>query len=110
MPFKLRVSETTRAEREGRVGKSKGQVSGDEVAAEDREAEEGEEDDEDDEEGAAYCSLALITPILADLICSPLCSVKHQLGGSEGLGICICSYNACMHAAPVPQVRMHTEM
>ena len=70
VPFKLRVSETTRAEREGRAGKSKGQVSGDEVAAEDREAEEGEEDDEDDEEGAAYCSLAVTTPIFADLMCS----------------------------------------
>ena len=60
MPFKLRVSETTRAEREGRAGKSKGQVSSDEVAAEDRGAEEGEEDDEDDEEGDACHLLALI--------------------------------------------------
>ena len=98
VPFKLRVSETTRAEREGRTGKSKGQVSGDEVAAEDREAEEGEEDDEDDEEGAAYCSLAVTTPLFADLMCSPLCSVKHQLGSSEGPGICLCRYDACMHA------------
>lgn len=51
MPFKLRVSETTRAEREGRAGKSKGHVSGDEAAAEDREADEDEEDEEDEEEG-----------------------------------------------------------
>ena len=71
MPFKLRVSETTRAEREGRAGRSKGQVSGDEVAAEDREAEEGEEDDEDDEEGAAYRSLAPMILIPVDLMCSP---------------------------------------
>ena len=103
VPFKLRVSETTRAEREGRAGKSKGQVSGDEVAAEDREAEEGEEDDE---EGAAYCSLPVTTPIFTDLMCSPLCSVKRHIGNSEGLGICLCSYDACMHTAPVPQVRV----
>ena len=99
VPFKLRVSETTRAEREGRAGKSKGQVLGDEVAAEDREAEEGEEDDEDDEEGAAYCSLALITPVLADLMRSPLCSVKYNLGSSGGLA---CAHAAMMHACMRP--------
>ena len=81
MPFKLRVSETTRAEREGRAGKSKGQVSSDEVAAEDREADEGEEDDEDDEEGAAchpmafYCTQYLILSALS----SALYSLTMQL-------------------------------
>lgn len=99
VPFKLRVSETTRAEREGRAGKSKGQVSGDEVAAEDREAEEGEDDDEDDEEGAAYCSLPLITPKLADLLCSPLCSVKQLPGSSWGLAS---AHAAMRHACMQP--------
>ncbi len=51
MAFKLRVSETTRAEREGRAGKSKGHVSGDEAAAEDKEGDEDEDEEEDEEEG-----------------------------------------------------------
>lgn len=81
MPFKLRVSETTRAEREGRAGKSKGQVSSDEVAAEDREADEGEEDDEDDEEGAACRPMATIL----DLVCTFLCSVQPNQAALQNL-------------------------
>ncbi len=52
MPFKLRVSETTRAEREGRAGKGRGPLPGDEPATEDREGHEEDEDEEDEEEGA----------------------------------------------------------
>lgn len=51
MAFKLRVSETTRAEREGRAGKSKGHVSGDEATAEDKEGDDDEDEEEDEEEG-----------------------------------------------------------
>ena len=58
MPFKLRVSETTRAEREGRAGKGRSQVTGDEAAAEDREGDEEDEDEEDEEEGVEYCVLS----------------------------------------------------
>ena len=57
VPFKLRVSETTRAEREGRAGKGRGQVLGDEAAAEDREGDEEDEDEEDEEEGVEDCVL-----------------------------------------------------
>ncbi len=56
MPFRLRVSDTTRAEREGRAGKVKGQASGDEAAAEDREGDEDEDEEDDEEEGGRWVS------------------------------------------------------
>lgn len=49
--FRLRVSDTTRAEREGRTGRAKGQASGEEAAAEDREGAEDDDEEEDEEEG-----------------------------------------------------------
>ena len=51
VPFRLRVSDTTRAEREGRTAKTKGQAFGDEAAAEDREGDEDEDEEDDEEEG-----------------------------------------------------------
>ena len=39
--------------------------------------------------------LSLYT-ILADPICSSLCSVNNQPGSSGELAICSCSYDACM--------------
>ncbi len=61
MPFRLRVSDTTRAEREGRAGKAKGHASGDEAAAEDREGDEDEDEEDDEEEGVHWTSYIYTT-------------------------------------------------